>query len=184
MRVISVLAALLACAPVGSAPTVESEPRTATETSSAPEQVAPRTLVFVRHGEKQNDARDAPLSDAGRVRAQCLAASLALAGVSHVFHSEYERTRDTAAPTAAQSGVTPQVLPAANRAELVAALRALPAAATALVVGHSNSIPDLLRELGVGEVAIGEQDFDRMFVVLLPADGPARLLRLRYCITP
>jgi hypothetical protein len=51
---------------------------------------------------------------------------------------------------------------------------------TALVCGHSNTVPELLKALGVkDEVKIADDEYDRMFVVTLDPEG-ARLLALRY----
>jgi phosphohistidine phosphatase SixA len=181
------VAAALACGPnrPASAPptAAESSPDPPAQTAPEPAATEPevRTIVLVRHGEKVSDERDAGLSDAGRDRARCLAEVLEPVEVDQVFHTEFARTQDTAEPTARQAGVRPQVLPAASRAELVQALRALPLGSQALVVGHSNTIPDIVRELGAGEVALADDEFDRMFVVHLPAEGPAKLESRRYC---
>ena len=50
----------------------------------------------------------------------------------------------------------------------------------ALVAGHSNTVPELLKELGVEEkVTIAEDEYDHLFVVTIPAGGSPTLLRLR-----
>jgi hypothetical protein len=49
----------------------------------------------------------------------------------------------------------------------------------ALVVGHGNTIPDLLKALGIAtQVSIPEDDYTEIFAVLL-GDAP-QLLRLHY----
>ena len=53
--------------------------------------------------------------------------------------------------------------------------------AVALVVGHSNTVPQLLASLGVGaKIEIGDKEYDNLFVVVPKASGPPVLLRLRY----
>jgi hypothetical protein len=48
-----------------------------------------------------------------------------------------------------------------------------------LVVGHSNTVPDVIKDLGVTtRVTIGEDDFDNLFLVTTGA-RPS-LLRLHY----
>ena len=48
-----------------------------------------------------------------------------------------------------------------------------------LIVGHSNTVPDVLKRLGVqGDIAIGDMEFDNLFVVVRPAAGEPTLVRL------
>ena len=92
-----------------------------------------------------------------------------------------------AAPAAAQAGhdVTVRPVDAANAAtygaELALALRALPAGSTALVVGHSNTVPGIVAALS-GEAApeMPETEHDRYTVIVLDADGKARVFVSTY----
>jgi phosphohistidine phosphatase SixA len=94
-----------------------------------------------------------------------------------VFVTEFKRTQRTAAPTATAAHVTPTVLPANDIGALVEKLHALKG--NALVVGHGNTIPDLLKTLGVATAAsIPDDDYTEIFVVLV-GDTP-QLLRLHY----
>lgn len=156
----------------------------APEVAPTPEPAAPRVVVFVRHGEKQSTDRDAPLSPAGHTRAACLADALGELGITHVVTSEFVRTRDTAGPLATKLGITPTVLPAADKAKWVEHLGTLPAGSVALVAGHSNTVPDLVAALGAGTVEIAEDTFDKLFAVVVPERGAPTLLRLHYCSTP
>ena len=73
--------------------------------------------------------------------------------------------------------VTPTVIPANDIAALVEKLRTLNG--NALVVGHGNTIPDLLKALGIATpVSIPEDDYTEIFAVVL-GDAP-QLLRLHY----
>ena len=50
-----------------------------------------------------------------------------------------------------------------------------------LIVGHSNTVPDLIRKLGVTDaVTIGDDDYDNLFVVVRSTGGKATLVRLKY----
>jgi hypothetical protein len=50
-----------------------------------------------------------------------------------------------------------------------------------LVVGHSNTVPEILRALGVTEtVTLGDGDFGDLFVVTLRPDGAATMERRRF----
>jgi len=49
----------------------------------------------------------------------------------------------------------------------------------ALVVGHGNTIPDLVKALGISEpINIGENDYDNLFEIVL--EEKPKLIRLHY----
>lgn len=135
-------------------------------------------VMIVRHAEKAaNDPKDPNLSPAGRARANALARILKDAEIKAVFTTEFKRTKQTAAPTSASSGVAPTTVPAKDMTTLVAKLRQLPG--NALVVGHGNTIPDLVKALGIQTpINISDQDYTEIFVVS-GGDRP-QLLRLHY----
>ena len=135
------------------------------------------TVFIVRHAEKADDSKDAELSEAGRARAEALANMLRDSKISVIYTTEFKRTQQTAAPLAKALGLTVTTLPAENRAALVAKLRT--STANSLVVGHGNTIPDIIKALGISEpVNISESDYDNLFVVLL-GEKPY-LIRLHY----
>ena len=149
----------------------------------APEALAtvPRakTVIVVRHAEKDaaGDPQDPHLGEAGQKRAKALAALLRKSGASALFASEFHRTRDTLAPLATELGLTVETVSARDAAALVKRIDALPAGATVVVAGHSNTVPGLLALLGAelpGVVDAGkaknlaEDAFGRVFVVTLP----------------
>lgn len=136
-------------------------------------------IVFiVRHAEKANSGgKDPELSVQGQKRADALANILKDSQITAVFVTEFKRTQETAAPTARAAHVSPALVPANDTGALVGKLRALNG--NALVVGHGNTIPDLLKALGIATpVNIPEDDYSEIFAVLL-GDAP-RLLRLHY----
>jgi phosphohistidine phosphatase SixA len=143
---------------------------------------ASRTVILVRHAERTGTMTgDEGLSAAGRCRAGVLAKMLPDAAVKHIFTSEVSRTQETAEPFAKQVGIRPEAVPANNPDLLVNKLRALRAGETALVVGHSNTVPQIIERLGAGKApVIADNEFDRLFVVTLDGSGAASLLSLRY----
>jgi broad specificity phosphatase PhoE len=141
---------------------------------------AQQAVIVVRHAEKVDSSSDAALSATGRARAKALATLLRQAGVTHIITSEFQRTRQTAAPLASALGLTAEQVPAGDLPALVARLRALDPAAIVLVVGHSNTIPPILTALGwPGTLVLDEGDFDDAFV-LAPHPGQPALVRLKY----
>jgi broad specificity phosphatase PhoE len=136
-------------------------------------------VVFVvRHAEKASTGgKDPALSVQGQKRADALVHILKDLQITSVFVTEFKRTQETAAPTAREAHVSPTVVSANDIGALVEKLRALNG--NALVVGHGNTIPDLLKALGIATpVSIPEDDYTEIFVVLV-GDAP-QLLRLHY----
>jgi broad specificity phosphatase PhoE len=139
---------------------------------------AQSTIFVVRHAEKaKSDNNDPDLSEAGRARAESLAKTLKDGNITAIYATEFKRTQQTAGPIAKALGLELTILPAKEMATLAAKLRDL--RGNALVVGHGNTIPDLIKALGVETpVNITETDYDNLFVVVL--DEKARLIQLHY----
>lgn len=123
------------------------------------------TLYLVRHAEKQtDDSRDPELTAAGKTRAEKLANWLLDKNITAAWSSNYKRTRDTAAPLLAKSGLGLTVYDPGNQAEFANIL--LSQQHNALVVGHSNTIPELARILcGCTVDDMGESEYDRLITV-------------------
>jgi phosphohistidine phosphatase SixA/ketosteroid isomerase-like protein len=137
------------------------------------------TVVVVRHGEKTGPEAD-ELSELGKQRAASLASALRDVPITGIYTSEYRRTAETVAAVAAARGLDVKQMRARDAKALAARIVAEQAGRTALVCGHSNTVPELLKALGVkDEVKIADDEYDRMFVVTLEPEG-ARLLALRY----
>jgi phosphohistidine phosphatase SixA len=145
---------------------------------------AQATVFVVRHAERTDQAEggtmsatDPDLSAAGHARAESLALMLKDAGVRSIFVTQYKRTQQTAAPLAKTLGVTPVEVGSRDLDQLAAKVRA--AAGPVLVVGHSNSVPNLLKALGIDAgIAIADDEYDNLFVVTL-GETPS-MVRLRY----
>ena len=156
-----------------------SAPKAAAPDSSAtPRADTAMTFVIVRQAEKVPDgSKDPPLTEAGHARAQALAKRLSSVPVIAVYTTPFQRTRQTATPTAQEHGL-PLIeydakLPAG---EFATQLRARHAGQTVLVVGHSNTVPDIAAALCSCEVApMSEAEYDRLMTVRVGADGRAVL---------
>lgn len=144
---------------------------------------AARAIILVRHAEKEPDGSPDPrLSIAGEDRAIALTRFLRNNNIDAIFVTELRRTQETAAVCARQRGLSPVVVKADDTQGVVAKLRSLPADAVVLVVGHSNTLPEILAALGVREkVSIRDDEYGRVFVVT-PSSDPAHpgLLEFRY----
>jgi len=135
-------------------------------------------VVIVRHAEKAaNGGSDPDLSSAGRARADVLVRVLKDSGITAIFTSEFKRTQETAAPTAASISVAPTMVAAKDTAALVAKLHQL--SGNALVVGHGDTIPNIIKALGINStINIPDEDYSELLIVTL-GDKP-QLFRLHY----
>ena len=135
-------------------------------------------VFIVRHAEKASTGgKDPDLSVEGQKRAAALAQILKDSQITSVFVTEFKRTQETAAPTARAAHVSPTMIPANDIGALVEKLRALNG--NALVVGHGNTIPDLLKALGITTpVSVPEDDYTEIFAVLI--GNEPQWLRLHY----
>jgi broad specificity phosphatase PhoE len=154
----------------------------------------PTTVIVVRHAERADDGstRDPDLSETGHARARALADALADAGVGAILVTQFRRTRQTAEPLAARVGVPIDVVEAtssdvaAHVAAVRAAIRAHHAEGVVLVVGHSITVPALVRELSGRAVPdMPDSEYGTLYLVTLPppgriTGGGARVVRARF----
>ena len=145
------------------------------------------TVVVVRHAEKStDDPRDPSLSELGRERARALSALLRDAGVTEIYTTHYKRTRQTAEPFAQQFGIpiTERPINTANSATYARDLARDILAKRGkgvLIVGHSNTVPEIVTALSGRAVApMTEAEYDHAFIVVIPASGSPRLLQTRF----
>lgn len=169
------------------------QPNRAIDAQSTEDGFKPTTVILVRHAEKADAPREnPPLTEAGAERSQKLAALLASAGVKAIYTSQFARTRLTGEPLAKQLGLTvtpitlqskqsnPREVSEESIRQIVEKIMARPGE-TALVIGHSNSVPDVIRMLGGDSVpVIDEKTFNDLFIVTIYAKGKAKVLQLKY----
>lgn len=137
-------------------------------------------IFLVRHAEKTTGAEDPGLKEEGRQRARTLSAMLAEAGIRQIHSTDFNRTRETAGPLTKRLGLDVLLYDPSLPEELAEKLKT--SGGRHLVVGHSNTVPDLVERLGGdGGTALDEAgEYDRLYIVTLAADGTASTLLLRY----
>lgn len=139
------------------------------------------SVIVVRHGEKRDNSPDPVLSTQGQARAKRLANMLAVSSVTAIYTTEYKRTTLLAAPTAKRLGLTPVVIAAKETDALLAKIRAHGKDDAVLVVGHSNTVPAILKGLGhLSPVTVTEVDFDNLFIVAMQPSGAPTVVHLKY----
>ncbi|MES2019063.1 MAG: phosphoglycerate mutase family protein [Pseudomonadota bacterium] len=130
----------------------------------------PAIIYVTRHGEKGSESKDPNLTAQGQARARGLAMLLRKVGIKQIFSTTTNRTVQTAQPLASQLGIDVQTYDAAKPAIVIDKIKALGGAT--LLVGHSNTVPDLVRLLGGAPGApIADDEFDRLYQVIIGADG-------------
>jgi phosphohistidine phosphatase SixA len=161
---------------------------------------AQKAVYLARHAEKDGDA----LTATGKAQAARLASLLKDAGVSVAYRTQAERTGLTAAPLKALLAMQGSDL-AVDHADLPDALLNEPDNTSAqddyarsvlakirtdhpndivLIIGHTNTVPALIRALGYkSAITIAENEFDRLFLLIPRSDGDTRppgFFQLRY----
>jgi phosphohistidine phosphatase SixA len=146
------------------------------------------TVVVVRHAEKELGAiSDAPLSPEGEQRADRLAHMFgdtqAFGRLSRIYVTNTRRTQQTALRLSQRLGITSDVVDAKTEsADLARRVLDENRGQRVLVVGHSNTVPEIVKALSRDENVppIGEEEYDTMYVVTVPSIGKATVLRLKY----
>lgn len=140
------------------------------------------TIFLVRHAEKDAAVLgpDPPLSAAGLARADRLAHALGKEKIAAIYVTEWQRTQLTAAPLQKRLGDTLRVLRGRDVAAQARRIAKECRGKTALVVGHSNTVPELILALtGKPVPPWRETEFDPLYVVVLH-EGGSKIVRLNY----
>ncbi len=135
---------------------------------------AQSTVYLVRHAEKQ-PGHDPELTNDGKSRAQALMRMLGAAGIEHIYSTDTKRTLQTAAPLAAHCDLEVKIYDYKELAALAETIRTNPG--TYLVVGHSNTTPEMVAALGgIPGTPISESEYDRLYQVIIDDDNATTTL--------
>lgn len=145
------------------------------------------TVIVVRHAEKElGTIDDPPLSQAGEQRAAELARVFgdksSVAAIDRIFVSDTRRAQRTAAPLAQRLGLTPVVYPGRDVEALARRIESGLRGHRIFVVGHSNTVPELVHALAprVTVPAMPDGEYDTIYIATIPTLGPVTVLRLKY----
>ena len=107
----------------------------------------PEPVYFVmRHLHTPAGEHDPDLTAEGQRHAALLANWFGEEALEAIYVSSYKRSQQTAAPLAARLGLTPNYYDPADTPGLLARVRQGPF--PVLIVGHSNTVPDIIEQLG------------------------------------
>ena len=151
------------------------------------ESQATTTMIFVRHAEKALiPVGDPGLSPEGQARSAELARQLVdadvVAGIDAIYSTPFRRTVETAQPVAdALELEINRYDPDDNEAVLARILKNHKGKII-LVVGHSDTLPTLIADLGASKKVppIAELEYDNIYVISIPWFGKTKTIRLRY----
>lgn len=140
---------------------------------------SPLVVFLVRHAEKMTNSKDPDLSPAGKKRAKVLTQTLINSDLDGVHSSDYIRTKNTAAPVAENFGLKTEIYNPGNLKVLVEKLKKI--GGRHLVVGHSNTTPEMVKLLGgnPGSEIDETSEYDRLYIVTIENKKTSTVL-LRY----
>jgi len=147
---------------------------------------AQQEVILVRHAELQGaaamaDAKFIRLSKDGKARAARLAEILKDSGVAAIYVTDFARTRETAVPLSRELARELTVVPKGDPRDLVQRMRKEHPGETVLIVGHTDTLPGLIKALGhPAEIRIEPNDYGNLFVVTPRPEGAPGFVRLRY----
>jgi broad specificity phosphatase PhoE len=129
-------------------------------------------VVVMRHAEKAAGAGDdPPLSPEGVARAARIAATFAPGrAIDAIFVTTLRRTQETVRPLAGALGVPVITLPPNDLDGLERRIFGEYRGRRVLVVGHSDTVPELVRRLGDGADVppIADGEYGRAYVIAVP----------------
>jgi broad specificity phosphatase PhoE len=143
-------------------------------------------VILARHAEKDlSSIQDPPLSPEGEQRAERLAEMFGrgkgVGRIDAIYVSDARRAQQTAAPLAERLGKPAIVVPASDTKGLVSRVMHEHEGGSVLIIGHSNTVPELIHEFGEIDVPpIADDDYDTLYVLSIPSFGHASLLRMEY----
>ena len=149
--------------------------------------MAQRAVFLVRHAEKETDRQhldglssddEIPLTKAGATRAAALAELLKDAGIDAIYTSRALRTQHTARPLADALNLSAKPI----GSDTIERFGELHRDQIVLVVGHSNTVPEMIDAL-IGRpsgLVIRDDEFDALFILVQKGDGGWSLARARY----
>jgi broad specificity phosphatase PhoE len=138
-------------------------------------------FYLMRHAEKELNIDNPGLTEDGKARAKKLAEILAAVSIDGVYSTNYNRTLYTVTPTADMQNLQVNSYDHRSQDRLVETL-ITEKGKHYVVVGHSNSIPNLLNLFQDKKVypAIDESVYDNFYVVVVNGEKKVEVFELKY----
>lgn len=130
---------------------------------------------IVRHAEKDASNpkdNDPSLSEIGAERAEALKKELKGQKIDTIFSTDYKRTKLTGFPLADITGISMVTYDPANPAQLVKSLKENAGGKKVLIIGHSNTVLELIEAFGAKRPvpSIADNEYDYLFSLTVKGD--------------
>jgi broad specificity phosphatase PhoE len=151
------------------------------------ESQATTTIIFVRHADKAVETADDPgLSPAGQRRVAELTRQLVdadvVAGIDAIYSTPFRRTQETVRPLADALNLEINTYDPVDTEAILEHILKKHKGKIILVVGHSNTVPVLIANLGASKKVppIAEDEYDNIYIISIPWFGKTKTIRLRF----
>lgn len=142
----------------------------------------PVVIFMVRHADRpKTGANTDTLTEAGHIRAGSLKHALATANIDTIYVTEFRRTHLTA-DSLRRTGIPQVMYPSSDSATLVTRLMNYKDRRF-LIVGHSNTVPKLIKACGCTPPAnlIPDNEFDNLFQLIIQKEKSSNNSSKRQC---
>jgi len=151
------------------------------------ESQATTTIIFVRHAEKATEPADDPgLNEAGQRRVAELTRQLVdadvVAGIDAIYSTPFRRTQETAQPIADALDLPINTYDPSDSEAVLETILKNHKGKIILVVGHSNTVPVLIANLGASKKVppIHDSEYDNIYIISIPWFGKTKTIRMRF----
>jgi broad specificity phosphatase PhoE len=105
-----------------------------------------------------------------------------VAGIDAIYATQFKRSVETVQPLADRLGLPVNIYDAADTEAVLESILDAHKGKIVLVVGHSNTVPALIANLGASKKVppIEQNEFDNIYIVSIPWFGKTKTIRLRY----
>lgn len=121
------------------------------------------TVYLTRHFEKTKETQDPELTVKGKKQAEIFASLLDNKAISAIYSTDYRRTMLSAKPLANTLNIAIEIYDPRNPEAIID--KVTTSAQNQVIVGHSNTIPDLVTRLGGQSQLISESEYGLVFAV-------------------
>ena len=151
------------------------------------ESQATTTIIFVRHAEKDLSVKDDPeLTEDGQRRAFELTRQMkdadVVAGIDAIYSTPFKRNVATVEPLSKLLELPINLYDKNYYKSVLETILDNHKGKIILVVGHSDTLANLMAELGASKSVptIADNEYDNIYIVSIPWFGKTKTIRLRY----
>jgi broad specificity phosphatase PhoE len=151
------------------------------------ESQATTTIIFVRHAEKDLSVKDDPeLTEDGQRRAFELTRQMkdadVVASIDAIYSTPFKRNVATVEPLSKLLELPINLYDKNDYESVLETILDNHKGKIILVVGHSDTLANLMAELGASKSVptIADNEYDNIYIVSIPWFGKTKTIRLRY----